>query len=136
MLAGVPEQCGCRRKKLSEAARLLARGQLELDDAESVHPEDDIEKGLALLGLYLEDGLCLDNDEFWLWPENEEAFLFWLTVQTQWTVGPHGPTGLNYSGIEVCMRRRAVRASERNRLFELMQAMERATLNEWAKART
>jgi len=125
-----------RRKKLSEAARLLARGQLQFDDDRKASQEVEIDRALALLGLYVEGGVDLDSEEFWLWPENEEAFRFWLAVQTQWNVGMAGPTGLNYHGVEICMRRRGVRAATRNHLFELVQAMERATLDEWASARS
>lgn len=136
MLPVLPEGSRRSRKKLSEAARLLARGQLRFDDDRTASPEVEIDRALALLGLYVEGGISLDSDEFWLWPENEEPFLFWLSVQTQWNVGMGGPTGLNYQGVEICMRRRAIRAGERNRLFELVQAMERAALDEWANTRS
>lgn len=115
---------------------MLARGQLLFDDEQVAHDESELDRGLALLGLYIEGGASFENDEFWLWPENEDAFLFWLAVQTQWNVGMRGATGLNYSGVEVCLRRRGVPSGERNRLFDLVQAMERATLDEWAKARS
>jgi len=136
VLAGLPGECGRSSKKLSEAARLLARGQLQFDDEEPAAQEDEIDHALALLGLYVEGGLTLDADEFWLWPENEPAFLFWMSLQTQWHVGMAGPTGLNYQGVEICMRRRGVRPSERDRMFDLVQVMERAALDEWAKARS
>jgi hypothetical protein len=129
---------GCRgsRKKLSEAARHLARGHLRFDDERAASPEVEIDRALALLGLYVEGGISLDSDEFWLWPENEQAFLFWLSIQTQWQVGMAGPTGLNYQGVEICMRRRPVPPRERNQLFEQVQAMERAALDEWANMKS
>lgn len=89
------------------------------------------------MGLYVEGELSFDDDnEFWLWPENEEAFLFWMAIQTQWNTSMAGPTGLNYQSVEICMRRRGVKPGGRNRLFELVQAMERAALDEWANSRT
>jgi len=89
------------------------------------------------MGLYVEGELSLDDgNEFWLWPDNEETFLFWMAIQTQWSTGMAGPTGLNYQSIEICMRRRRVPPGERDRLFELVQAMERAALDEWANLRT
>ena len=138
MLQGIPQQYRRRRKKLIEAARFYARGDLCLKEFLGLsqdEPKSEVENGLALLGLYIEGPLNLEADEVWLWPENEEAFLFWLEVQTQWTVGNAGPVGLNYAGVDVCLRRGDIQPRDRNRIFKLMQAMERAALDEWAQRR-
>ena len=136
MLPVLPEGRGRHRKKLSEAARLLARGQLQFGEDQGASPEAETDRALALLGLYVEGGISLDSDEFWLWPENEGPFLFWLSLQTQWQMGMAGPSGLNYQGVEICMRRRGIPGHERNRLFEQVQAMERASLDEWSNMKS
>lgn len=114
----------------------MARGQLDLGDGGGPSAVDQVTAALAALGLYAEEALELDEDEFWLWPENEEAFVLWLGLQTQWTVGTQGATGLNYPGVEVCMRLRGIRRpKDRERLFGLIQVMEHACLEEWARRR-
>lgn len=75
----------------------------------------------------------LQQDEYWLWPENEEPFVLWLSLQTQWAVGIQGPVGLNYQGVEACMRMRGVKPKDRQRLFSLVQMMEQAALSGWAQ---
>lgn len=90
---------------------------------------------MAALGIYCEEPVVVDDDEFWLWPENETAFQFWLSVQTQWVVGMAGPVGLNYSGVEMCMRMRRIKKNVQQQLFESIQVMEQAALEEWASKR-
>jgi hypothetical protein len=31
-----------------------------------------------------------------VWPENHAAWLFFLSICTQWRMGPNGPSGLDY----------------------------------------
>ncbi len=138
MLPSLPQQRRRRRKKLIQAARLLARGDLNLDELlgeATVPAESEIENALAMLGLYVEGGLTLADEEFWLWPENEQVFLLWMEVQTQWTVGPAGPIGLNYAGVDVCLVRGDIPRRDRNKAFKLVMLMERAALEEWASRR-
>jgi len=113
----------------------MARGQLQFEAEGRSKPSDEIAEALAAFGLQCEDDTILDEDEFWLWPENEGALAFWCAVQTQWTVGMAGVIGLNYSGVESCMRMRGISKRERPALFALIQAMERAAMNEWAAQR-
>lgn len=118
-------------KKLTEAARLLARGELTLhSDADD--PPQDLDNALAAFGLVLDDDA--DDPRFHLWAENREALHVWLGVQTQWRVGMGGATGLDYAGVEAYLRMRSVRApSRRSRLLHELQIMERATLEEWQR---
>lgn len=118
-------------KKLIEAARLLARGELTLhSDADD--PPSDLDDALAAFGLVLDDDP--DDPRFCLWSENREALHFWLGVQTQWRVGMGGATGLDYAGVEAYLRMRSVRApARRARLLLELQLMERATLEEWQR---
>ena len=114
----------------------MARGQLTLRDDDGPNAVDQIGSALAALGLFAEEPIVLDNDEFWLWPENEEAFDLWLAVQTQWTRDIQGAAGLNYSGVEVCMRMHGIRRPKaQQRLFGMIQMMEHACLDEWAQQR-
>jgi len=114
--------------------RLLARGQIEFGGNEPAEVER-VDDGLAALGLYAEGGLSFDQEEFWLWPENDEAFAMWLAIQTQWNAGMAGATGLNYQGVEICLRMRGLKKKRRQSMFLLIQMMERACLEEWAQKR-
>lgn len=112
----------------------MARGQIEFEGtqrAEAEHTND----GLAAMGLQMVEDLEPQQDEYWLWPENEEAFGFWLSIQTQWSAGMGGATGLNYPGVEVCLRLRGLKKKARQHMFLLTQMMERACLEEWARQR-
>lgn len=90
---------------------------------------------MARLGIYCESEVVVEEDEFWLWPESEEAFHLWLSLQTQWVIGQGGPAGLHYPGVETSMRMSGVRRNQQPRLFGLIQAMERAALDEWSSKR-
>ncbi len=83
----------------------------------------------------MESALVAAEQEFHLWPDNVPTFNLWLGVQTQWIVGMNGRTGLNYGGIEVCMRLHQVRKKEQREMFIGLQAMEHAALDEWSKNR-
>jgi hypothetical protein len=114
---------------------LLAGGQLDLHGPEQSDPGDTVAEVMAALGIYCEEPVVIDDDEFWLWPENETTFSLWLTIQTQWLIGPTGPTGLNYPGIETCMRMHGFNKKVQQQLFGSIQVMEQAALEEWASKR-
>jgi hypothetical protein len=113
---------------------LLARGQLDLSEEEPPD-SDEIASAMARLGIYCESEIVVDDDEFWLWPDSEEAFRLWLSIQTQWVIGQSGPSGLNYSGVESYMRMSGMRRSQQPRLLGFIQSMEQAALGEWASKR-
>ena len=112
----------------------MARGQLEFGTSQQ-DDEEHTDDALAALGLCIEDGFELEQDECWLWPENDEAFGIWLSLQTQWNVGMAGATGLSYQGVEICLRMRGLKKKVQQNLFLLIQMMERACLEEWARQR-
>jgi hypothetical protein len=112
----------------------MARGQIEFG-CDAPAELDHVNDALAALGLYAVEGVALDQDEFWLWPESSDAFDMWLAIQTQWAVSTGGITGLNYPGVETCMRLRGLKKKARASLFLLIQMMERASLEEWARQR-
>lgn len=117
-----------------EAARLLARGDLDLSN-EDDDAADDLDAALAAFGLVLDRSAEGRRKPFYLLPENRAALDAWLQVQTQWRIGGMGtPTGLDYAGIEAWMRctGRAGNPRRARRLLQDLQLMERVTLNEWA----
>jgi hypothetical protein len=75
------------------------------------------------------------EDDFFLWPENVAAFNLWLSVQTQWHTDSGRRTGLNYPGVDICLRHMAAPKQEKQWHFHAIQAMERAALDEWSRER-
>lgn len=53
----------------------------------------------------------------------------WLRVQTQWRTGPSGVIGLDYTAVDVVLRRNKAG----DEVFDGLQIMERAALRELAK---
>ncbi len=111
---------------------MLARGELRFPDSDEASPEDAIADALAAIGLRAESGMAAE-EEFYLWPDNVAAFNLWLSIQTQWVIGMNGRTGLDYPGVEVCMRLHQVHKKEQREMFVGLQAMEHAALDEWSK---
>jgi hypothetical protein len=132
VLPGLYEGSWRHRKKLTEAARLRARGQLSINAQDDEDVVDDLAEAFAALGLKCEDSLVIDQDEFWLWPENEEVFWLWLGLQTQWMTSMAGAVGLSYASVEAYLRMKDIPKKKRKQIFPLIQQMEQATLEEWA----
>jgi hypothetical protein len=117
----------------------MARGELVSEgEAQAEQTTEDRDAALAAFGLYIEDGAGpaqREPEPFYLWPECVPVFDLWGRMQSQWTVGFNGPTGLNYASVEAWMRmarhplRRDPDAAEQLRL------MERAALGAWAQLR-
>jgi hypothetical protein len=123
------------RKKLAEAAALMALGQLRFPHAnqDEVTPEDEVTQALAAFGLQVSAPLELE-ETFALWPECLPTFHFWQSLQTQWTQQPMGGLShLNYPGVQVCMEMAGIKKRDRKTLFSEIQAMERAVLKADAK---
>lgn len=74
-------------------------------------------------------------EEIYLWPCNQESWRLFQRLQSQWTVGVAGATGLNYAGIESALRLMGIKGSKRSELFADIQVMEEATLEGWEKRR-
>lgn len=140
MLPGLP--VGLRRarqgKKLTEAARLLARGELDVTTDHTESPDDEQDAALAAFGLRLDDDDAHTRDRtFHLWPEHRRVLDLWFRVQTQWRVGMAGPTGLDYQGVEAAIRMSRLAGPRRVPvLLADLQIMERAALAAWAEQRT
>lgn len=62
-----------------------------------------------------------------VYPENWEALMVFLRMQTRWDIGPSGHRiGMKYPDLETVMRRRKVK--NRDAMFEQIQTMEIAAL--------
>ena len=89
----------------------------------------EVDEALAAVGLYAERSEDAPQfDECWLWPENLPALQLFNSVQTQWTVGPVGPVGLNYPGVRASPAFLRIPEGERESVFEGACVMERAYL--------
>jgi hypothetical protein len=73
--------------------------------------------------------------EFFLWPDNVQAWQCWQAVQTQWRVGHAGPTGLDYAGTLAYLRELGLPREERREAFDGIQACEREQLACWEEQR-
>lgn len=77
-----------------------------------------------------------EDQVVWLWPCNEQAWLHWCEVQTQWRgIGMGGATGLDYASVTAYLREAVPKRKPRADIFEGIRAAERATLAVWAAAR-
>jgi len=65
-----------------------------------------------------------------VWPCCVTAVNVFCSLVTQWRVGPAGPTGLDYTAMVPVLDLLSVPAQERGALFEDVQTMERAALEE------
>lgn len=72
-------------------------------------------------------------EEFFLLPECVPAFDLFMAVQTQWRVGPLGPTGLDYAGVRASPAFRTIPAREREAVFGDLVHIERGWLTEKAR---
>lgn len=123
-----------QRKKLAQAAKLWASGQLNTDQSDA--QDDTATDALAIWGLVADDGDTppASGDTFNLWPECVPVWLLWQKLQTQWRVGMNGRDGLDYAGVAAYLRDVArIKPRAFVETFFCIQAMEVASLNEWAR---
>lgn len=71
----------------------------------------------------------------YLWPDNLPAWSAWCAVQTQWRIGPAGPTGLDYAGVAAWLQLQEPDAERRREQFAGVRAAEAATLDVWSERR-
>lgn len=74
-----------------------------------------------------------EDDECEVWPENWRSVTFFSRLSTQWRSGMAGPTGLDYTAVLSLLRTLRLPRDEHDVLFDDVQVMERAALNEMAK---
>jgi hypothetical protein len=63
-----------------------------------------------------------------VWPDNEEAYLVFRAMDTQWNHGFNGPTGLKYEALPEVWRRSKVAPDQRDDAFLSLRIMESAAL--------
>lgn len=71
-------------------------------------------------------------EEFWLWPECVRTWLLFQASQPLWRGTGMQREGLDRPGVEVEMRKARIRPKDRRRVWEEIEVMERAALEEWA----
>jgi hypothetical protein len=94
--------------------------------------ETEVDFALAAFGLVATRSVKTP-DELYLWPENVPTWNLFQALSTQWLVGMGGATGLNYESVNIVMDHRRIARRDRQRVFEEIQAMERATLQAWSE---
>ncbi|QDL55301.1 DUF1799 domain-containing protein [Rhodoferax aquaticus] len=119
-----------------EAARLWALGKLTLD-TQVAKEDDELNQVLAGFGIKaVGPAVAAQHEVFYLWPELEDTFYFFLECHTQWRVGLRGYSGLDYAGVEAFMRLRPVAHRKRQQLFADLRSMEQAALSAWHDQRS
>ncbi|MBP8293131.1 MAG: DUF1799 domain-containing protein [Caldilineaceae bacterium] len=68
-----------------------------------------------------------------IWPQNLRAFSFFARLDTQWRVGMSGPTGLDYTAVLALIRAQRLPRETADALFDDVQTMERAALQQMNK---
>ncbi|MGV7210503.1 DUF1799 domain-containing protein [Oxalobacteraceae bacterium A2-2] len=74
-----------------------------------------------------------ETDPVEIWPENEAALDLFMSLGSQWTMGPSGPVGLNYLVLYATLDRMDIPQAERNALQRDVQLMEAYALAETRK---
>lgn len=72
---------------------------------------------------------------FHLWPEHVQAFALFQSVQTQWRMGPVGPTGFDYASLRAHPAVRAWPHADRERLLGELAILESGFLDAAAAIR-
>ena len=135
----VPKTHRKQGKKLAQAAAYWASGQLDTtqddDDDDTTQP---ITTALAAWGLQADATQPVRPDEkvFYLWPDCLPAWGLWLRIQTHWRVGMQGREGLATADLCAYLRDvERIRPRDFAATYRCLQAMETASLKEWAKQR-
>ena len=76
-----------------------------------------------------------DGEEFEVWPENWRVFVLFSRLQTQWSVGMSGATGLRYEAVYPLLDREAQGAEDWQQLFDDLQTLEGAALKQMSDNR-
>lgn len=131
MLAVVPG-AGGGAKKLEEAARLWALGELTTQDHEDRQLEQ-LDAQFAYWGLQPEGAALDDAPMFHLFPDNVEPWALFLEVQTEWRGSGMQREGLDKAGVERILRSLRVRRAHRQQRLRELRVMEVAALAAWAE---
>lgn len=85
------------------------------------------DKSLAAFGFKQSD---FSGDEVNLWPEHVYAYHVFSAMSTQWQVGYSGRVGLRYEVLSELWRRLKITPENRDEIFDCLQVMEGAVLEE------
>lgn len=83
-------------------------------------------------GLRAED-IDLGDTPVPVWPENVTAVRVFLAMDTQWSIGMGGASGLNYAALSEVWRRLKVPPDERDEAFDGLRVLEKAALAQMHK---
>ncbi len=86
---------------------------------------------MGMFALTLAD--YVDEYTAWVWRDNLEAVNLFVTLGTQWLVGPGGPYGLNYAMLYLKMDRMGIERQRQAELEEDIRILEDAALAEMRK---
>lgn len=133
MPEGVPARGDGEGKKLREAARLWARGEL-ISEHQDAKDRAQLDEALAAFGLELEGAPGEKLHPFYLWPEHVQAWRIFTDLFSQWRHGMAGPTGLDYAAVLAHLRE-GLRLPYRKirRLYAELRAMEAGALAGFAE---
>lgn len=73
--------------------------------------------------------------DFTVWHESELALMLFMQLQTQWTVGMAGATGLNYAAVIAVIALYAKTGTGQRELLGEIQALESGCLQGWVDNR-
>lgn len=88
-------------------------------------------ENLSAFGLRPED--YAEEDSVKVFPQNVQSINVFISLGTQWLVGPGGPYGLNYQTLYHKLDRMNLRAEESARIEEDMRVLEDAALEQMRK---
>lgn len=108
----------------------MALGLVRSDEDEQ-RQQDSNDSAAAVIGLLIRRSSPPPCEELYLWPDNVASWNLFQAVSTQWMATMAGVTGLNYPGVETVMRMSGIKRRDRERVFNEIQCMERATLSAW-----
>lgn len=84
----------------------------------------------------LEGPVLPQTPEFYLWPENAQAWSVFMATGPAWRSGASGRDGLDYPSVEIIIRDVCrVRHRDRRQRMREVHLMANAALDEWAQAR-
>lgn len=81
---------------------------------------------MAYWGLTLEDVADPTVD---VWPDNWPAVSLFVSLATQWRVGPGGATGLDYAALPFVLRIQRIPRADWSDAFDALRVMEIEALN-------
>ncbi len=73
-------------------------------------------------------GLTLNDVTADVWPENWQTYLIFVSMSSQWRIGMHGPTGLDYSAMPFVFRMHGVKRQDWPEMYTSMRIMEASAL--------